>query len=77
MKPARTFGPDVVSAHFGHYWVYVAGPLAGADPGRRSCLRAEGPRRGRLRLDGLLRAPCSQMFSAQMRPGTTSSRHIS
>jgi len=30
MNPARTFGPDVVSAHFGHYWVYVAGPLAGA-----------------------------------------------
>ncbi|MGA2803954.1 MAG: aquaporin [Acidimicrobiales bacterium] len=30
MNPARTFGPDVVSTHFGHYWVYVAGPLAGA-----------------------------------------------
>jgi aquaporin Z len=30
MNPARTFGPDVVSAHFSHYWVYVAGPLAGA-----------------------------------------------
>ena len=30
MNPARTFGPDVVSAQFGHYWVYVAGPLAGA-----------------------------------------------
>jgi len=30
VNPARTFGPDVVSAHFGHYWVYVAGPLAGA-----------------------------------------------
>ena len=30
MNPARTFGPDVVSVDFTHYWVYVAGPLAGA-----------------------------------------------
>ena len=30
MNPARTFGPDVVSAQFSNYWVYVAGPLAGA-----------------------------------------------
>ena len=29
MNPARTFGPDLVSAHFADYWVYVAGPLAG------------------------------------------------
>jgi aquaporin Z len=30
MNPARTFGPDLVSANFTSYWVYVAGPLAGA-----------------------------------------------
>jgi len=30
MNPARSFGPDLVSAHFGDYWVYLAGPLAGA-----------------------------------------------
>lgn len=30
MNPARTFGPDLVSAHFAGYWVHVVGPLAGA-----------------------------------------------
>jgi aquaporin Z len=30
MNPARTFGPDLVGADFTAYWVYVAGPLAGA-----------------------------------------------
>jgi aquaporin Z len=30
MNPARTFGPDLVSLTFTDYWVYVAGPLAGA-----------------------------------------------
>ena len=30
MNPARTFGPDLVGAEFTAYWVYVAGPLAGA-----------------------------------------------
>lgn len=30
MNPARTFGPDLVGADFNQYWVYVAGPLAGA-----------------------------------------------
>jgi aquaporin Z len=30
MNPARTFGPDLVGDAFTGYWVYVAGPLAGA-----------------------------------------------
>ncbi len=30
MNPARTFGPDAISANFGSYWVYVAGPILGA-----------------------------------------------
>jgi aquaporin Z len=30
MNPARTFGPDLVSTTFTGYWVYIAGPLAGA-----------------------------------------------
>jgi len=30
MNPARTFGPDLVSTTFSGYWVYLAGPLAGA-----------------------------------------------
>jgi aquaporin Z len=30
MNPARTFGPDLASATFTSYWVYIAGPIAGA-----------------------------------------------
>jgi aquaporin Z len=30
MNPARTFGPDLVGSTFSGYWVYLAGPLAGA-----------------------------------------------
>ena len=30
MNPARTFGPDLVGSNFSAYWVYVAGPIAGA-----------------------------------------------
>ena len=30
MNPARSFGPDVLRWDFASYWVYLAGPLAGA-----------------------------------------------
>jgi aquaporin Z len=30
MNPARTFGPDLVGRDWHAYWVYVAGPVAGA-----------------------------------------------
>jgi aquaporin Z len=30
MNSARTFGPDAVATNFTAYWVYVAGPIAGA-----------------------------------------------
>jgi aquaporin Z len=30
MNPARTFGPDLIGKTFTGYWVYVAGPIAGA-----------------------------------------------
>ncbi|HEX3873801.1 MAG TPA: aquaporin [Solirubrobacteraceae bacterium] len=29
MNPARSFGPDLVLRDFGHFWVYVVGPVAG------------------------------------------------
>ena len=30
MNPARTFGPDLVSHSFSGFWLYAAGPVAGA-----------------------------------------------
>ncbi len=44
MNPARTFGPDLVGRDWTSYWVYVAGPLAGAAAGRR--VRVRPPRQG-------------------------------
>lgn len=33
LNPARTLGPDIVSASFPAWWIYVIGPLAGAAAG--------------------------------------------
>ncbi len=30
MNPARSFGPDLATGDFTHFWIYVVGPLAGA-----------------------------------------------
>jgi aquaporin Z len=30
MNPARSFAPAAVLGDFSHFWVYVAGPFAGA-----------------------------------------------
>lgn len=30
MNPARAFGPELISAHWGHAWVYAVGPWLGA-----------------------------------------------
>jgi aquaporin Z len=30
MNPARSFGPDLANGDFSNYWVYLAGPIAGA-----------------------------------------------
>jgi aquaporin Z len=30
MNPARSLGPDIISADFTGWWVYIAGPVAGA-----------------------------------------------
>ena len=47
MNPARTFGPDLVAADFHAYWVYVAGPLAGALVAVGTAYVLRGPGGGR------------------------------
>lgn len=48
MNPARSFGPALASGAWSHYWVYVAGPVAGALLGAFSyeVVRGERPRPG-------------------------------
>ena len=47
MNPARTFGPTLVGMDFGAYWVYVAGPLAGAVIAVGTAFVLRGPGGGR------------------------------
>jgi aquaporin Z len=47
MNPARTFGPDLVSSTFTSYWVYIAGPLAGATLAAIIAFVLRGPGGGR------------------------------
>ena len=47
MNPARTFGPDLVGTTFTDYWVYVAGPLAGAAIAVAIAFVLRGPGGGR------------------------------
>jgi aquaporin Z len=47
MNPARTFGPDLVGTTFSDYWVYVAGPIAGAVVAVAIAFVLRGPGGGR------------------------------
>lgn len=47
MNPARTFGPDLVSADFTSYWVYLVGPLAGMLVAVGAAFALRGPGGGR------------------------------
>ncbi|MGB9217368.1 MAG: aquaporin, partial [Pseudolabrys sp.] len=47
MNPARTFGPNLVGTDFTSYWVYVAGPLAGAILAVGAAWMLRGPGGGR------------------------------
>ena len=47
MNPARTFGPNLVGTDFTSYWVYVAGPLAGAMLAVGAAWLLRGPGGGR------------------------------
>jgi aquaporin Z len=47
MNPARTFGPNLVGTDFTNYWVYVAGPFAGAVLAVGAAWMLRGPGGGR------------------------------
>lgn len=43
MNPARSVSPAIVSGHFEHLWLYLAGPLLGALLAVPACLGVRGP----------------------------------
>ena len=59
MNPARTFGPDLVSAHFTAYWVYRGRPGGWHGGGRRRGVPPPGAGRGAGRLSGRPGLVCS------------------
>jgi aquaporin Z len=66
MNPARTFGPTLVSADWGAYWVYVAGPIAGAIIAVGTAFVLRGPGGGR---SGSAAAQ-GALFTEVARPGS-------
>ena len=67
MNPARTFGPDLVGWTFTGYWVYIAGPIAGAAiaVGIAFVLRGHGGDKSAL---GLRKATCSPRATSPASP---------
>jgi aquaporin Z len=59
MNPARSFGPDLTLDRFGHLWLYIVGPLAGAAiaVGIASILRGPADAGGRAAASGSLNEP--------------------
>ncbi len=53
MNPARSFGPALVSNTWGHYRIYLVGPMVGAVPGAFAyeLVRGEIPQPGTDRED--------------------------
>ena len=66
MNPARTFGPDLIGADFSHYWVYVAGPIAGAALAVVTAFVLRGPGGG----GAASRAAQGDLFTEIPKPGT-------
>jgi len=66
MNPARTFGPTLVGMDFGAYWVYVAGPIAGAVIAVGAAFVLRGPGGGR---SGSAAAQ-GALFTEVARPGS-------
>ena len=74
MNPARTFGPDLASGDFSSYWVYAAGPVAGAvvAVGIAFVLRGRG---GGKSGSGAAQAPCTPRSPRLTRPDCRADRY--